>query len=414
MTIIHANKYYFLKGGAERYMLELSNWLERQGHKVVPFAMAHPDNLSTPYAKYFVSQIKTNESEISPLSKGGLRGVAERLHTFGRMMYSLEARRNLATLITHTRPDLCHIHSIYTQISPSILHTLKDQHVPVVMTVHDHHLISPQYNVWAQGCGEDYRDVGLLAGTLARYHKGSLSGSFAQTLAFKFHRALKIYERGVEMFICPSRYMKRQLIRGGFSESKIVVIPYGIDVARFEPRYDHDGYFLFVGRLSEEKGIETIVRVARLLPDLRFKIVGRGPRMEYLHRLADGLTNVDFMGFHDGDELRDLYRGARAVLLPSRVHENFPLTILEAMAFGKPVIASNVGGVPETIEDRVSGLLVSPADLHGWAEAVMRVAYDDEMQSRMSHEARLAVERGFGLEEHYRRVMEVYQNITQK
>ena len=327
------------------------------------------------------------------------------------MLYSLEARRNLATLITHTKPDLCHIHSIYTQISPSILDTLRDQHVPVVMTVHDHHLVSPQYNIWAPGCGKDYRDVGLVRGSLSRYHKHSLLGSFAQTFAYKVHRALRIYGRGVDMFICPSQYMKRQLVLGGFSESKIRVVPFGINARLLEPRYNRGSYFLFVGRLSEEKGIETIVHAAGLLPDLVFKIVGRGPRMEHLHRLADGLANVEFLGYRDGEELRDLYRGTRAVVLPSRVHENFPLTILEAMAIGKPVIGSNVGGVPEIIQDCINGFLVAPTDLRGWVEAIMRLAYDDELYARLSREARATVEERFAAEDHYQRLMEIYNGV---
>ncbi len=410
MKIIQANKFYALKGGAERYMLELSGWLESQGHQVIPFSMQDPDNRETPYSDRFVSFVQTESVRSSPW---------QALRTVGRMFYSLEARRKLATLIAQEKPDLAHIHNVYTQISPSILDTLKDQHVPVVMTVHDHHLISPQYNIWAAGCGEDYRNVGLVKGALARYHKGSVAASFIQTAVYKFHRWLRIYEKNVDLFMCPSQYMKRQLIAGGFPQEKICVNHYGIDPHSIESRYDHDGstgspqggYFLFVGRLSEEKGIETIVRAAKLIPDVTFKIVGRGPEMERLHRLAENMSNVEFLGFRMGDELAQLYRGAMAVLLPSRVHENFPLAVLESMAAGKPVIASDVGGVPEIVEDRVNGLLVNPADLHGWVEAIMRLAYDEELRLSMAHAARSTIEHRFGLDDHYRRLMGVYQEV---
>lgn len=402
MKILQANKFYALKGGAERYMLEISDWLELQGHQVIPFSMQHPDNRETPYRDRFVSFVQTEVLRSTPW---------QALRTVGRMVYSLEARRKLATILAQEHPDLAHIHNIYTQISPSILHTLKDRRVPVVMTVHDHHLISPQYNIWVDGCGEDYRNVGIIKGTFARYHKNSTVASFFQTAVYKFHRWLQIYERNVDLFICPSQYMKRQLVVGGFPQEKIRVNHYGIDPHVVESRYDHDSYFLFVGRLSEEKGIETIVRAAKLIPDVPFKIVGRGPQMDRLHRLADGLTNVEFLGFRDGAELAELYRGATAVLLPSRVHENFPLAALESMAAGKPVIASHVGGVPEIVEDRVNGLLVAPADLHGWAEAIMRLAYDEELRLGMAHAARSTVEQRFGLDDHYRRLMAMYQEV---
>ncbi|MBI5370078.1 glycosyltransferase family 4 protein [Candidatus Uhrbacteria bacterium] len=403
MRIILANKFYYPRGGAETYLLSLSYWLSAHGHEVIPFAMQHPENLQTPFAKYFVSQINTDAHQ--PLS------WLERLHTFGRMMYSLEARRNMATLIFHEHPDLCHIHNIYTQISPSILDTLSDQRVPVVMTVHDHHLISPQYNIWAAGCGPDRRKVGLVRGTLSRFHQHSYAASFAQVAAYKLHRALKLYARGVKLFITPSAYLKRQLVAGGFPSEHIHVNPYGIDTRTIAPHYEHDGSFLYVGRLSEEKGVELIVTIAKLLPDLRFKIVGRGPHMEFLHRLAIGVDNVEFLGFRSGEELNMLYRNACALLVPSRVHEVFPLTILEAMAYGKPVIASHVGGIPEIVQDRSNGFLVSPTDVYGWTEAILRLAYDQTLQQNFSRSARASVEEQFRLDDHYRRLLTIYQEV---
>jgi len=410
MKIIQANKFYYSRGGAETYMLSLSSWLEEQGHTVIPFAMKHSDNLETPFEKYFVSNVQT---EFSPLSKGGLRGVALRAHTFGRMVYSLEARRKLASLIANEKPDFCHIHNIYTQISPSILHTLSDQKIPVVMTVHDHHLISPQYGIWAEGCGKDYRKVGIVAGTFSRFHKNSMLASFAQTATYKFHRLLRIYEKHVALFIAPSAYIKRQMVLGGFPSGKIRVNHYGIDTGKIQPSFTHDGSFLFVGRLSEEKGIDTIIYVAKLLPDITFNIVGRGPQMERLHNLALDVPNVHFLGFRTGDELRQIYEKACAVLIPSRMHEVFPLVALEAMAYGKPVVASDVGGVSEIVEDRVNGFLVQPTDLHSWTEAVLRLFHDSSLQRQMSRAARQTVEQKFRLEEHHRRLMEVYKEVVE-
>jgi len=398
-------------------MLDVSAWLETQGHEVIPFAMQHSDNLETPFDSSFPSFVQTERVTAN------WQGV----RTLGRMTYSLEARRKMATLIAKTKPDLAHIHNIYAQISPSILDTLRDQRVPVVMTVHDHHLISPQYNIWATGCGKDYRDVGVVAGTLSRFHKNSLLATLAQTAIYKFHRWLKIYERGVNLFICPSQYMKRQLVRGGFPEEKIRVNHFGIDPREFIPRYDHDGstvrqsssqagspqdgYFFYAGRLSEEKGIETIIRAVKIIGDVKLKIAGRGPEMKRLHHLAHDVPGVEFLGFRSRQEVMELYRGAIGVLLPSRVHENFPLMVLEALASGKPVIASDVGGVPEMIDDRVNGFLVPPTDLNAWVESMMRLAYDDRLQQSMSRAARTTVEQRFSLEDHYRRLMECYREV---
>ncbi len=402
MTIIQANKYYYLRGGADRYVFDISRRLEQEGHRVIPFAMQHPENAPTPFARYFPSFVETERARL------GFEG----LRTLGRMLYSLEARRNMATLIADTHPDLCHVHNIYTQLSPSILHALADKKIPVLMTVHDYHLVSPHYGLWAEGCGPDWSRVGLVRGTLSRFHKNSYAASFAQVAMYKFHRRLRTYERFVDRFQTPSEFMRRRMIAGGFPAGRIETNHHGIDPSFIRPRFDHDGYFLSVGRLSPEKGIETVLALARVLPDLPFKIVGRGPEEERLHELGHGLSNVEFTGFRSGEALFDLYRGSRAILIPSRWHENFPLTALEAMAAGKPVIGSHVGGMPEVVEDHRTGLLVSPVDLQGWAEAVARLAYDEDFRVRLGREARQAVETTFHIRHHWARLLRAYETLV--
>ena len=192
--------------------------------------MQHPENITTNYSQYFPSYVATERVKFG---LGALR-------TVGRMFYSIEARRDMATLLAREAPDLCHLHNIYTQLSPSILYALKEKQIPTIMTVHDHHLISPQYNVWADGCGEDFSQVGIVKGTLSRFHKHSHAASFAQVSAYKFHRAFKMYEKNIDLFITPSEYLKRRMVAGGFPASKIRVNHYGIDPEVVKPRFDHD------------------------------------------------------------------------------------------------------------------------------------------------------------------------------
>lgn len=398
MTIIQANKFYYLRGGAERYVLNLENRLESEGHQVIPFAMDHPNNLATPYQRFFPRYIHTEEVRLRPHA----------LKVLARMFYSLEARRKMSDLIEDTRPHLAHIHNIYTQLSPSILYPLYQNNVPIVMTVHDHHLISPQYNVWAKGCGPDYRQSGIISGTLSRFHKQSFAASLAQMSAYKFIRWRQFYERYVNLFAVPSKYLMKQLVVNGFPEEKLRHLPHGVDPGIIEPRYDHDNYMLFVGRLVPEKGVETIIRLARLLPDITFKIVGVGPAETRLHLLSHGHENIKLLGFKASDALKDLFRGAQAVLVPSQVEDVFPLTVLEALAAGKPVIGSHVGGIPEMIEDGRTGFLVQPTNLHGWTEAVMRLAYDDYLRTEMSKNARAAAETTFHINRHYEGLKRIY------
>lgn len=394
-----------MKGGAERYVLDLSAWLELQGHDVIPFAMQHPDNFPSQYSEFFPSFMQTESvrfpRDFSPV---GLR-------TFVQMFYSSEAKRKMSQLIEATGPDIAHIHNIYTQLSPSILDALHDRRIPTIMTVHDHHLISPQYNIWAEGCGPDYSRIGLMRGTLSKFHKNSYAATFAQIAAFKYHYHRGSYRNRVNLFLTPSDYMRGKLVAGGFPEEKIRVVPYGADPATVTARFDHDGYVLYFGRLSEEKGVETVIQVAKRLVDVLFKIVGTGPQEAKLHALAHGSPNIEFIGFQNGEALQELIRGATCVLVPSRVHENFPLSALEALAVGKPVIASRVGGVPEVVEDRVTGLLVPPLDLHAWVEAVMRLVYDEDLRIRLARAARLSVETTFHIHAHQTKVMKAYEDV---
>jgi len=364
--------------------------------------MRHSKNRSCVYAPYFPSFVETEHVRF------GISG----LKTLGRMLYSFEARKRMGSLIDDVRPDLCHIHNIYTQLSPSILDALRARKIPVMMTVHDHHLISPSYNIWADGCGPDVRRLGIVSAARSRFHKDSFAASFAQASAFRFHRWLRIYDRAISLFIAPSEFMKRQLVQAGFSPRKIRVNPYGIATEKIAPSFDHQKYFLFVGRLSEEKGIETILETARALPDIAFKIVGTGPEEDRLHAFAHGLPNVEFLGFQSGEDLQKWYRGATALLLPSRVQEVFPLVILEAMAYGKPVIASNVGGVSEVLEDRHTGLLVKPLDERGWREAVARLFEDEDERLFLAENARLAAETRFHSNRHWNRLKDIYEELV--
>ncbi|MFH1405128.1 MAG: glycosyltransferase family 4 protein [Patescibacteria group bacterium] len=402
MKIIQANKFYYLRGGTERYLFRLSRWLESQGNEVIPFAMQHQDNLETKYSKYFPSFVQTE--------KAGFGFWA--LKTIGRMFHSSEAKKKMQSLIDQEHPQLCHIHNIYTQLSPSFLPVLKRNNIPVVMTVHDHHLVSAQYNIWTHEFGYDVRGKGALRAAFTKFHKDSFLASLIQGMVFSHHRLSNAYAGYIDCFVVPCAYMKRQMVTAGYRADLIHVNPFGIDPARIEPCYENKGYVLFIGRLSQEKGIETVIALASSLPDVKFKIAGRGPQEEYLHRLAHPYNNIEFVGFKTKDALRDLYRGAICVLAPSRVHEVFPFSVLEAMAAGKPVIASKVGGIPEIIEDHISGILVDPADQFAWSESLMRIVYDCDFRVRMGKNARLSIETNFTAERHYQDLMRVYKNLS--
>ncbi|MEK7665777.1 MAG: glycosyltransferase family 4 protein [Patescibacteria group bacterium] len=400
MKILQLNKYYWPKGGADRYMLEVSALLESRGHQILPFAMAHPQNLPSVYGRYFVSSV-TTDRVVGPLAS---------LKTFGRMLYSFEAKRNLADLISRERPDVAHVHNIYTQISPSVLDLLYVKKIPVVMTVHDYHLIMPNFMMWDRGCTADLSKRGLIGLTMSRFHQDSYLASFAQALAFKFHRSRKSYELAVKKFIAPSLFMRDQLLAHGFDAKQIVHLPHFVELADKVPEYNDRGYVLYIGRLTEEKGVEVLLRAMEGLPGVPCKIVGTGPEEATLHIMGDRLPNVTFEGYQSGEALWNYIRGARAVVVPSVWNEVFGLVALEAMAFGKPVIASEVGALPEVVIDGHTGFLVPPADVHALREAISRLAEDPLLATKMGRNGRSLVEQKYTVATHYLRLMEVYRD----
>lgn len=403
MIVLQVNKFYFPRGGTEQYVSRLSQWLEGRGHTVVPFAMQHPQNHPTSYASFFPRYVPTEDARFSLAA----------IRTLGRLFFSRESAVQMRRLVEHVRPNVAHVHNVYTQLSPSVLLSLNRARVPTLMTVHDYHLVSPQYNVSADPRSVDLSRLSLLAAARTRFHKGSFLASLLQAASFSYARRTRVYERCVDRFVVPCAFLKGKMVAAGYDRDRITVLAHGIDTTSVRPRYDDDGYVVFIGRLIGDKGIDTVLDLAKALPDIPFKIVGTGPEEARVHAIGHTLPNVTFCGFQQGEALHALLSGARVMLVPSRVHEVFPLTVLEAFAAGTTVIASAVGGIPEAIDDRVTGMLVPAFDRHAWIEALVRVFYDEPLRLSMARAARRSAEERFSLRKHFQEIERLYQRVVE-
>lgn len=404
MKIVFANKYYFLKGGAERYLFDLKELLECHGNEVVPFAMQDSRNLKTPWEKYFVSAVQTERVRFSPAG----------LKTAGRMLYSLEARRKFASLLDAAKPQLLHVHNIYHQISPSILPEARKRGIPVVMTAHDYKLVAPNYSLYHDGaiCERTKPDKYWQA-YRHRCIKGSAAASALAAMEMTLHKALGLYRDNIDKIIAPSRFMQALLAEYGIPAEKIVHVPHPIDATAWRPVFADGKYALYVGRLSEEKGVETLIRAAVARKDIPVHVVGTGPDEARLKALAAalGATNVHFRGWMSGGELRQEYANASFIVVPSVWYEVFGLIVLEAYAAGKPVIASQIGGLGELVRDGETGFLTSAGDPEDLAEK-MSALWDAPLAATdMGVAARAWVERDFTSDEHLKRILEVYEGV---
>jgi glycosyltransferase involved in cell wall biosynthesis len=401
LKVLQINKFFFLKGGAERYFFELSELLRSRGHEVVPFSMQHPENLASPFEDSFVSHVALN----------GSGPMGEKVRAAFRVLYSLEASRKLAALIQKERPNLAHLHNIAHQLSPSIIRVLKGAGLPVVQTLHDYKLACPAYLMIAKGKPCDACVPGKFYNVvLKRCTQDSLSASVVSCLEVYLHRLMRTYSK-VDAFLCPSMFMKGVISRAGFSEEKLFHVPNFLETDSYEPSFERSGYFVYVGRLSREKGLDVLLEAKRRVHKSELVVVGDGELREELEKHASNGGGVSFSGYLSKQKLAEVWKGAAFTVVPSVWYENFPYAVLESFAFGKPVIASRIGGMPELVVEGESGLLVEPGDPEELAEKIMYLSSRPDEVRRMGHAARTLLEQKYSAEKHYERVMDLYEKV---
>jgi glycosyltransferase involved in cell wall biosynthesis len=401
MKILLVNKFLYPKGGDAAAVRNTGGLLEASGHEVIYWGMKHPSNPPYAHEKYFVDNVDYD-------NPGNL---LRRIGMAVNILYSFEARAKIGQLLEADRPDIAHLNNFAHQISPSILDALKRYAVPAVMTMHDYKLACPSYSMLAHGrpcqrCsgGAYYRC--FLNGCV----KGSRAKSLINTLEMYLHHdMLKIYDN-VGIFIAPSVFMKKKLEEMGFRK-RIEYLPNFISARDYTPRYDcKDRSIVYLGRLSGEKGLFTLVEAMKKVPGVSLKVIGEGPLRECLEARArdDGLPSVKFLGYMRGDALKDEMAASMFMVLPSECYENNPISVLEAFASGKPVIGARTGGIPELVKDGETGLTFEPGDPADLAAKIDHLAGRPEAAAAMGRNARSLVERDFCPEVHYKRLMQIY------
>lgn len=388
-------------------MFQEIEMLESHGHTAIPFAMRHPDNLPSDYSKYFVSQVDYRNT-----SGAGLFDFAKMARN---IIYSSEAARKVRDLVRDTKPDIAHLHNIYHQLSPSICGVLRREGIPMVMTLHDQKLLCPMYLALRDGkvcelCG------GRKFYNAFRYRcvKGSRAKSAICTIEMYLHRWLGLYDRNIDLFIIPSRFLMGKLLEHKrLPPERMVHIPNALNLDAFTPTYSNDGYCLFVGRLAHYKGIMTLLRAMALTPSVKLKVVGEGEARAEAEEFkrSNSLDNVTFEGFMTGEALREIVRKSSFVIVPSECYENCPMTVLEAFATGKPVIGSRLGGIPEIIDDGVNGLLFEPGNADDLAEKISYLSSQTDLLEQMGRSARARVESHYSPQTHYQQLIEVYHKV---
>lgn len=365
MRILLIDKYHRQYAGPQRLYFDTAKLLREQGHEVAFFAMDHPKNEPTPWSTYFVEQVDYEEANQLTLF--------QKLRVACNIIWNPSAKKKLEALIAEFKPDVAHLFVTYHQLSPSIIWALKKQQVPMVMTLCDYKLASPNYSLFVRGkIWEHSSGVRCL---MDRCVKDSFGKSLVCVLEQWIHRILGTYGQ-IGAYIGLSQFLIDTYKRLGFPYD-IQLLPQPLiplpDLTTALPEKIGKN-FLYFGRFSSEKGIATLIRAfGELKGGETLSLVGFGPEEERLRALTKelGLEEVvRFLGPVYGEDLQVLLRGARAVVVPSEWYENTPYALLETLASGTPVIASRVGSLPERVRDGYNGFLFTPGDAHDLAEKI--------------------------------------------
>lgn len=344
MKVLLANKFYYPRGGDCIYTIELEKLLQSQGHDVSIFTQQFNENLGNDYCKYWPSGVNYSSKKLSNLVK-----------SFFRPIYSKEVKNKFQYLLNNFKPDIIHLNNIHSQLSPIIAEMAYRSKIPVVWTLHDYKLLCPSYICLRKGeiCEQCFRNK--LNVIRYRCVKNIFGSTIAYLEAKKWSRDR--LEKYTSLFIAPSKFMRQKMVQGGFNHKKIAVLNNFIEDEKISDKpYSKEDYYLYFGRFSEEKGINTLLKVASKLP-YRLKLAGSGPIFHEIKAQYDNRSNIELLGFQSWNNLKEIIKRAQFCIIPSEWYENYPLSIIESFALGTPVIGANIGGIPELINENETGFI---------------------------------------------------------
>lgn len=381
MKILMVNKFLHPNGGSETYIFKLGEQLQKTGHEVQFFGMEHAGRIVGNHAECYTSDMDFHG--------GGLKKLLYPL----RIIYSTEARKKMHIVLEDFQPDVVHLNNINFQLTPSVIYAVRayekkyGKHVQIVYTAHDYQWVCPNHMMRVPATGEicfacrggDFRQC-----SRKRCIHGSRMKSLLGTIEAVYYAKRKTYDM-VDVIVCPSEFMKKQLDTDPLLADKTVMMHNFIetdlnDTGQNDTDEKSKDYVLYFGRFSEEKGTGTLLEACRALPDIPFVFAGTGP----LEDKVDQVPNVENRGFVTGEALRRLILNARFSVYPSEWYENCPFSVMESQMYATPVLASDLGGAPELVQAGRTGDLFRGGDIQELTEHIRALWNDPELCRKYS------------------------------
>jgi glycosyltransferase involved in cell wall biosynthesis len=408
MRILLINNNHRLVGGAERYYLDLFWLLKSNGHKVAFFSMKDPKNIKTKWSNYFVSNINLEKSNL--------------LQKILRVPYSFESRRKINKVLDVFKPDIVHINNIYYYITPSILPEIKRRNIPIIQTVHDYQLISPVSALFYDGKVCEITKTSSYYKALLDRSKKPYMTTIISVISQYVQYFFKFFEKNVDCYIVPSQFMKNKLLEYKFKAKKIVHLPnfsrFSLSSRKKYKNINSEKFVLFFGRLDESKGVLFLLKVAEKLPDIKFKIIGNYTNSESAKKIQDFLNTKNLKNIiiepHQNDKtlLKNLSK-CRIVIVPSLWYENQPYSVIESLFLGKAVVASKIGGIPEIITDKKSGLLFKAGNIDDCVTKITTLWNNPKLLKRLEKGAKVR-SKDFTPNIHYKMLLDIYKKAISR
>lgn len=377
MKILQVHNRYQNLTGEEAVVQEEYDLLSSKGHEVIQF-------------------IKTNEA---------LQDATwmTRIETARELKSSKRIKLEFSELLRKEKPDLVHVHNVFPLITPVVFETSKEQGIPTVFTLHNYRLLCVNTLFYRDGhvC-EDCLSKTFFEGIKHKCYNNSFMQSILMANAIAHHYKKGTWINDVDIFACMSEFARTKFISGGIPENKIIVKPNFVAVNKALPKFEQ--FFLYAGKLEEQKGLHDFIELARNTNSIPYKVVGFCSNPNLLHEIP----NVEYLGQLERGRLLELMRECRAVLFLSKMYEGMPMTILEAFANQKPVVARNLGAMSEMISHGNNGLLFEkPEELK---EAVLKLS-NKEVAMEMGANASSEFQDNYSPDIAYKNLLKMYQSI---
>lgn len=397
--VVIAGQNYRVVGGSDRVLFKHIELLEAQGHRPIPFCAQDRGNIQTPWDQYFPKRT-ASLSSASPINAL-------------KYIYSFDSKQSLRRLLqTEKNVDIVHCHIYYGKLTASIISAVKEKGLPLVQTLHEYKAVCPVYTLMSNGVScEKCNGFNFYKAATNRCNRNSILRSSLSSVEAYFSLILGSVSK-FDKFIAVSNHQRDTVIRMGIPSNKVVTIYNSISPISIKNHTTED-YFLFHGRIESIKGIWVLLEAFRLLPNLKLVVVGKGSELENAKYFCTEkkIYNVKFLDFVTGQDLQQLISKSIAGIVPSIWPETFGLAAAEVLNSGRPVIGSNIGGIPEVLDAGNDSILVEPGSVSDLVQAIKFIANNPIVADKMGKLGSQNIARKFSEKVHYNKLISLYSDF---